>query len=72
MYEQDSSYRKYIVQCSLEYPIRGDVVVIATVVDVVIIKGCRISVRAVVAYVVEYFVDSIVTLPCKYYCNIFL
>ena len=31
---------------SLEYTIRGDVVVIATVVDVVVVKGCRISVRA--------------------------
>lgn len=53
MYEQDSSYRKCIVQCSLEYTIRGDVVVVATVVDDVILKGCRIVVIAVVAYVVE-------------------
>ena len=31
---------------SLEYSIRGDVVVIAVVTDVVLVKGCRFGVRA--------------------------
>ena len=33
---------------------------IATVVDDMIVKGCRISVMVVVAYVVEYFVLNFV------------
>ena len=32
----------------LEYTIRGVVIIVATVVDVMLIKGCRISVREVV------------------------
>ena len=52
---------------------------VATVVDV-LIKGCRVSVRAdttyVVAYVVEYFVLNFVRLfvvvSCKYSCSILL
>lgn len=44
MYEQDSSYRKCIVQCSLEYSIECIVVVIAVATDVIIVKGCRIGV----------------------------
>ena len=62
MYEQVSSYRKCVVQCSLEYSIRGDVVAVAIAVDVIIVKGCRIVVRAVVGYVVEYFVLNFVSL----------
>lgn len=60
MYEQDSSYRKYIVQCSLEYSIECIVVAVATVVDVVLIKEYKSFVEPVVAYVVEYFVLNFV------------
>ena len=70
----------------LEYTIRGDVVVVVyTSLDVtyssslILIKGCRLSVRAdttyvvslvehVVAYIVEYFV----MVSCKCSCNILL
>lgn len=41
MYEQDSSYRKYIVQCSLEYTIRGDVVLVAIAVDILVLNSVR-------------------------------
>ena len=65
----------------LEYIIRGDMVVVATAVDVIALKGCRFSVRAdttyvvsLVAYVVEYFVLSFVSIfvvsSCKNTCNV--
>ena len=38
MYEQVSSYRKCIVQCSLEYSIRGDVVVVDVATDVIVLE----------------------------------
>ena len=37
----------------LEYTIRGVVVMVAVATDVIIIKGCRISVRADTTYVVS-------------------
>ena len=37
----------------LECPIRGDVIVVAVATDVVLIKGCRIDVRADTTYVVD-------------------
>ena len=53
IHEQGSSYRKCIVQCSLEYTIRGVVVVVVyTSLDVtygsslILIKCCRVSVTA--------------------------
>ncbi len=46
IHEQRVSDRKTPVQYSLEYTIRGDVVVIAIAVDVILIKCCRLSVRA--------------------------
>ena len=52
---------------SLEYTIRCIVIVVAVATDVIIIKGCRFSVRAdttyvvsLVAYVVEGFVVYVV------------
>ena len=60
IHEQVSSYRKCIVQCSLEYSIRGDVTIVATAVDVIIVKGCRISVNPVVAQVVCYNMAQVV------------
>ena len=44
----------------LEYTIRGDVTIVATAVDDVIVKECRIVVIAVVAYVVGCFVLNFV------------
>lgn len=76
MYEQCISDRKIPVQCSLEYGIDCMVVVIAVATDVIIVKGCRIVVIAVVACVVEYFVLNFVGVfvvaSCKYSCNITL
>lgn len=45
---------------------------VAVAVDDMIVRGCRVGVIAVVAYVVEYFVVNFVRLSCKYSCNIFL
>ena len=54
----------------LEYTIRGDVVVTDVAVDVIIVKGCRIGVRAVVEYVVEYFVLNFVVVFAMYLVSI--
>ena len=64
----------------LEYTIRCDVIVIATVVDVVVLKECKRLVEHVVTYDVAYvvgyfvlnFVDVFVGVVCKYSCNICL
>ena len=53
----------------LEYTIRGDVVVVATVVDVILIKECKSLVGAVVVYVVEYFVLNFVELFVVYFVS---
>lgn len=52
MYEQVSSYRKCIVQQSLEYSIRCIVVAVDIAVDVIIVKEYKSFVNPVVAYVV--------------------
>ena len=84
MYEQDSSYRKYIVQCSLEYTLvsleysmRSITIVVAVAVDVIVLEQCK----SFVAYVVDGFVLNFVELfvvvfvsilvisSCKEPCN---
>lgn len=75
IYEQASSYRKYIVQCSLEYTIRGDVIVVAVATDVIVLKGCRFSVRADTTYVVslvEPVVAHVVTYNMAYVVEYFV
>ena len=41
IHEQRVSDRKTPVQYSLEYTIRGDVVVVAIVLDVIVVKECK-------------------------------
>ena len=59
----------------LEYTIRGDVVMVATVVDVILIRGCRFSVRADTTYVVslvEHVVAQVVTYNMAYVVGYFV